>query len=183
MNSKAFFTFILVIAFAFFLLFFLSASLAMQKNSGNALRLSLMLEKSSLERFVLEQNTDFLIEKTIESQALKKQLTSEQVKLAINSSLSNYFQSNDGFSFFETEFPFLNNYSKLSTANAVPLLALSDEFKVNVVRLEKHLFLVEASYAGSISGKKLVFGAFNSADINQFFLIPFGYSVRKLVVS
>jgi len=183
MNSKAFYSFVLVLAFAFFLFSFLSNSAVLQKKLDDSLRISLALEKSSLERSMLEQNSDFLIEKTIESMALKKQLTSLEINLAVNSALLDYFQSLRDFSFFEAEFPFLNNYSKLSTVAAVPLIALSDEFKVNVVKLGGHLFLVDVSYAGGFSGKKLVFAVFNSPDISQFFLIPFGYSVRKLVVS
>ena len=183
MNSKAFFSFILVLAFIFFLLSFLSSSSYLQKKLDGSLRLSLELDKSSFERSMIEQNTDFLIEKTIENMVLKKKVTSLEIHSAVNSILLDYFQSVRAFSFFEADFPFLNDYAKLSTAGAVPLIALSDEFKVNVVKLGERLFLVDLSYAGGSSGKMLVFAVFNSPDINQFFLFPFSYSVRKLVVS
>ncbi|MDO8648062.1 MAG: hypothetical protein Q7R70_06660 [Candidatus Diapherotrites archaeon] len=182
MNSKAFFTFVLVLAFAFFLLSFNSQNLKFQKNFDSALNSAIALEIASAKRSVAESNTGFLIEKTIERQVFLKQDSPMQITSAINSGLSGYFQQLrlEGFSFYSTEF-YLPGYSKLSSQFAIPFLQFSDEFKANVVKL-KELTLVEVSFTGGLSGKRLVFAKISPAD-SVYFIIPFNYSIKKAVVS
>ena len=185
MNSRAFFSSLLSIAFAFFLLSFLAFSTASLLSLNTVLNASLELEKASMQRSIAEQNTDFLISRTIELQALEKQLSSHKLSAAIHSNLASYFarlESLEGFSFFQTEYYF-PDYSRLSQSQAIPFFSFSDEFKVNVVRLGKHLSLVTASYSGGRSGKSLVFAKISPRTQELFFLVPFGYTVKKLVVS
>ena len=185
MNSKGLFSFVLVFAFCFFLLAFLSFNAFSQSKLSDSFNTALMLEKSNFERSIIEQNTDFLIERTIELQALKKQVSSGQILAAINSSLTAYFQkinSSGSFSFFTAEFPF-QKYSQILEIPAIPFHSFTDEFKVNAVKLEKNLYLVDAGYAGGLFGNRLVFALSNSKAEKQFFLIPFKYNIRKLVVS
>lgn len=186
MNANAFFSSILVFSFSFFLLSFLSSNTGLQNKLNSSIQSCLELEKSSFERSILEQETDIIVEKIIERQALARQLSSLEVSSAVNHSLTEYFKhsaARNNFLFFEKEFEFGNNYSKLSENPAIPFFALTDEFKANVVRLQEHLFLVEVSYAGGASGKKLVFALTGYGSQKQFFLVPFNYSVKKLVVS
>ena len=140
MNSRAFFSCIFLIAFCAFLLRFSALSSFGSSALDSSLNSAVALEISSLERFSLEQNTDFAIEQTIEQQALKKQLSPLQILQAVNSNLSSYYSSLSlrGIEFKKTEFPF-KDYLLLSGSNSIPFLAFSDEFSANSVRLSKEI--------------------------------------------
>ena len=182
MNSNAFFSFVLVFAFGFFLLSFNSQQLKTQSTLDSALNSALSLEISSFKRAVAENSTDFLVEKTIENKVFLHQDSSKEIVSAVNSALSEYYLSlkPEGFSFLQKEYYF-PNYSMLSEENSLPFFAFTNEFKANVVKY-RHLTLVEVFYTGGSFGKTLVFARIFPTD-SAYFLLPFNYAVRKLVVS
>jgi len=184
MNSKAFFSSIFLVAFCAFLLRLSSLSAFGASALDSSLNSAIALELSSLERFSLEQNTDFLIGQTIEQQALKKQLSPVQIIQAVNSNLSAHYSSlsSRGTVFRKTEFEF-KDYLLLSGGNSIPFSHFNGEFSANSVRLSKGLYLVEVSYSGGLSGKTLAFSGLGPELQENYFLIPFNYTIRRLVVS
>lgn len=183
-NSKAFFSCILLVAFCAFTLRLSEASFFSASVLEPSLNSAIALELACLERFSLESNTDFVVKKTIEQQALKKQLSSEQVVNAVNANLSEYYHSlsSSGLEFRSKDFE-LWDYLLFSDSNSSEFQGFAQEFKANSVKLSQGLYLVEVSYTGGFFGKRIVFARLSPSLQEGYFLIPFGYSTKMLVVS
>lgn len=151
---------------------------------SNSVLYSMEVEKANYVRTEVEQNSDFLIEKTIERSNSSEGFS---VKKEVENALYGYFSSVQ--SFYDSprvEFFFANSNPKnrnlLAFTNGKKFSKnFEDRFKT-IVFSEKDFKVVEVKYSGGIFKDKQLYALISSSYQKTIFLFPVGYSVKKVVV-
>jgi hypothetical protein len=174
MNSNGLFCFFLVMLFtSSFIL--LRAGGEREKNT-----LAFEIEKTSFERAMLEQNTDFLIRKSIENEIAFGLLNPLEIKKNVCKKLFDFFKENEGENQGIKKSFYFQDKSRL-IKNRLSL----EELEMNsiaVVVAKKKIVFAEFYYTGGLLKNNFLTADIESQGIIQKFMVPPEYSVRTVGV-
>lgn len=184
MNSKGFFSLLLLFAFVI-LLARVQEDINFQKQEIlKAKAVMLQAEKANYLKTELEQNTDFIIEKTIERELKNGKSNPAELQARIVASLELFFKQmeneREGLTFYHSS-SFLG-FKKIGKGKKEKFSGFGDWFKTIIVNVKENAFLVEFEFTGGILKDNLVFAMLESKNQKQAFAIPTGYKIVKLVV-
>ncbi|MEW6294804.1 MAG: hypothetical protein AB1467_00730 [Candidatus Diapherotrites archaeon] len=168
LNSKGLFSFLLVIAFAFTYFALIEGQQEFEEKLWETKTGLLAAEKASFLRALLEENTDFLIEKTIKDEVKKKNINPLLLKEKINLNLSSFYSEIEENYSGNPEIKF--NY-----------VSLNEKSNVLVVGMGKGVFLVDYGFHGGVLKDSMPSAQISFPEFESFFQIPVDYSKKVIV--
>jgi len=169
LNSKGLFSFLLVAVFAFIYFALIEGQQEFAEKLDETKTELLAAEKANFYRTLLEENTDFLIEKTIRDEVSKKNINPVLLKEKINGNLNSFYA--------EIE----ENYSGTPKIkfNSV---SLNEKSNVLVVGMGEGVFLVDYSFHGGVLKDSVLSAQISFPKFESFFQIPIDYSKKVIAV-
>ena len=184
------YSFVLVFVFMVCALLIASTQGRARESLSSGTLTAMEIEKASFKRFELEENTDALIEETIDSAIMTGNHDGFIVNKKIASALLHYYREMEGKKglgmetrFFEIKTKCLSKNFTPTTCNLKALKAVDKYCKTIVVNLKEHVFLVRFEFTGGILKDNAVLGRIKTPNSEQYFLLLPGYSLERVVVA
>ena len=143
--------------------------------------IAIELEKAALQRKELEENTDFLIQITLQECLQKRELNPNKIKQEIIQELKQFFEkqekihpSNPKIEFFEGKILEKNYYSIKKTSKALAFEKIISVFSVD---LGFGKSIVTAIFHGGIEKNKVVFAEIIFPYTKTLFVLPIEYTI------
>jgi len=180
---RGIYSFVLVFAFtASLLLVIFTAGIAREKLSESELAAA-RIEKISFQRFQLEENTDAIIEESIQFGILAGQRDGEALNKFISLNLELFYSGKEKIEFFEVNIRDLTAHFTPIKKELTPLKSLEQNCKTIVLNIKEHVFLVQFEFTGGLMKDKAVLGRIKEGNAEQYFLLLPGYSIEKVIVA
>ncbi len=187
---RGIYSFVLVFVFMASALMIAGAQGRIEKSLSEGTLTAMEIENASFARFELEENTDAIIEETIDSEVKAGNHNGFILNKKIAGELQKYYDSikedpalGARASFFEVK---TSGLSKNFTPKTKPLKSLKSiekNCKTIVVNLKEHVFLVRFEFTGGILRDKAILGRIKTRNSEQYFLLLPSYSIERLVVA
>jgi len=180
---RGIYSFVLVFAFTASLLLVISTTgIAREKLSEGEL-VAARIEKISFQRFQLEENTDAIIEESIQTGILTGNRDGETLNIFISSSIEKFYSKQKEIEFFEVNTRDLTTHFTPRKKELTPLVSLEQNCKTIVLNIKEQVYLVQFEFTGGLMRDKAVLGRIREGNAEQYFLILPGYSIEKVVVT
>ena len=181
---RGFFSFLLVLGFLSVLLVLQGYSAMLYQASSLSLQVMLELEHASFQRTLLEQGTDFMVERGIQLESVKQNFNPELVNHAILSRLFAYYasqsESSPGSLVRFGEARGVLDYASLQSVHVQPFQSVHESFKTLVVPLGE-AYAVTFSNTGGLLNDTILVGFLETEYQESFFAIPVDFSMTVVV--
>lgn len=187
---KGIYSFVLVFIFSVCLLFLIHVSGAVREKLAEGSRIAMEIERASFLRFQLEENTDSIIEETIEREILAGNRNGKTLNEKISETLEAYFESIEHetglgakIEFFEVNTGNLSKQFTPTTDKLKKIKKLKEYCKTIVVNAGESVYIVHFYFTGGLLKNKAILGRIRTEKTEQYFLLLPGYSIGRTVVA
>ncbi len=152
-----------------------------------ALEQAIEAEQANFERALLEQNSDRIVEKTLETELQKGELDPTKINEAIARNLMNFFEKTEleleGIRFYWVETT-PESYNRILELEPHEL----DEGKIEeitktIVVKKGPLVVGETVFTGGTNQNQAIVARIENPEWKDFFLVPIGYSICVEVIA
>ena len=191
MRGKGFFAFVMVIFFMLAAVESAGRSSSSFRSFSEANRIAMELESQNMLRTNLENNLDFVVEKTMRRQILLGNSDPVQLKLALDEKVFSFLQETQksarprNLEFFGATV-YGNRYSENAAGTAHERLSMEFMNRNSVAFVERFggAWIAEYHFSGGLYRNNTVMGRIVSEDneTRTVFFLPAGYSKTVMVV-
>ena len=185
---RGIYSFVLVFVFIACLLFLIHGAGIVRGKLAEGSGIAMEIERTSFIRFMLEENTDAVIEETIEMEVKLGNREPGALNRKIAENLLAYFRGMEGeqqgakVEFFEVNIVSLSKHFT-PTGKLGELKGIEEYCSTSVTSTGKNVFLVDFRFTGGLMKNTAVLGRISSGKAEQYFLLLPGYSAERVVVA